>query len=202
MLPEEDPEETEKGLTPELIPDPDPIPEALIAEQDEADDEGPGIGRLLGLIGGILAIVIVAIAFFMRGTIMEEFPGTASMYEMVGLGQAVGEGFELPPSLVQSSRSMEGNVDIVTVEGIIRNISQEKRPVPHVRVLLLNNNGEEVMGVVTAANATEIEPDGRARFRAQLRNPPPTARSVAVIFTKEIAEQESPPPSPPPALQN
>lgn len=184
LLPD-DPDDDEPGLDPETLPDPDPIPEALIAEDEynDADDDGPGIGRLIGLVGGVLVAACLGVAVFLQDMIVEMSPGLASVYQMVGLGEPLGAGFEIRQ--VRSSRTVENDIDTLTVDGVIANVTTKIRSVPNVRVALYDAANVEVMFYVAAAEKSELSGDDRTRFKAQLRNPPPTARRLEVTFTKD-----------------
>jgi hypothetical protein len=193
-LKEEEPEDD--GIAdPERLPDPDVVPASLLKPEDEEDEEEDddedrgGIGRLLGLVAVVLLVAFLGVFVAMKDTIIEMFPETEGIYEMVGLAEPVGAGLEFLQ--IQMSRSLEGDVDTIKVEGQIRNPIREKKLVPNVRVALTNLEREEVMRVVTTAQATEIDFEGRTRFVALLKNPPPTARNIDVSFTKDEAQMSS-----------
>lgn len=193
-LKEEEPED-DGIVDPERLPDPDVVPDSLLKPEDEEDDiddddeNSGGIGRLLGLVAVVLLVAFVGALIAMKDMIIEMFPDAAGVYEMVGLSEQVGAGLDILQ--VQSSRNLEGETDVIRVEGQIRNPLREHKLVPNVRVALTNQQREEVMHVVTSPQASELDFEGRTRFVALLKNPPPTARNVEVAFTKEDAEMAS-----------
>jgi hypothetical protein len=193
VLKEEEPE-NDDTVDPERLPDPDVVPDSLLKPEDDEeevddDEEGGGIGRLLALVAAVLLIAFIGVFVAMKDIIIEMIPESEGLYEMVGLAEPVGYGLEFLQ--IQMSRSLEGEVDIIKVEGQIRNPIREKKLVPNVRVALTNLEREEVMRVITSPQASELDFEGRTRFVALLKNPPPTARNVDVSFSKDEAQMSS-----------
>lgn len=191
------PEDSEENRPTEVedfedIPKPDPIPESLTADTGSGGDEAerPAKRRGMGLVvAGASAlsvvIVLVAAAFFARGSIISMLPAAAVWYAMVGLGESLGAGLKLEFSdVVPEVHSTAGGVDVLIVHGIIKNISDVPRDVPLIRVKLLDPNGEEVMGRVIAPSKSALPPSENVRFSARIEDPPGTTMRVEVIFTE------------------
>ncbi len=177
------------------LPEPEPLPDALISPEDEIDDyeeeeeeeeeSGGGIVRmlimafvLLGIIGGFGAGL-----YFGRGMIVKYLPGAAAVYGMVGLGVApLGEGLEIKN--VKSTRNSENNVSLLVVRGTVVNISDKPRKIPLILVTLFDTNGDEVQNVVVTPRTKEIAPAKIMGFKATLKDPSPLARRIEVTFTR------------------
>ncbi len=183
--PADDADDTD-AFDPENLPDPEPLPSSLIPEYEEDGNNrgsGGGLGRLIAMIVGLLVIASLAGFIFLRGMIVEIVPSLAGVYDMVGLGPALGDGLDIRQ--VKSSRSVNNGVDILDVSGLIANVATEAKTVPSIKVSLFDASNAEVLSVVTSPANSTVKGSDRTRFRALLKNPPPTARRLEVTFTTD-----------------
>lgn len=76
----------------EDIPEPEPIPRSLTADSDDDEAERPAKRRgnpfiIAGASALSVVIVLVATAYFARGTIVSTWPSAGAWYAMIGLGE-------------------------------------------------------------------------------------------------------------------
>ena len=171
------------------IPDPEPIPGSLLSsddyEDEDEDDEDEGgsmrliivIVVLLGLFGGLFGGL-----FFARDTVMEMLPASKGVYKMIGLAAPLGDGLDIRG--VRSARGLEGDVDVLNINGVIANISEEPRAVPMIRVSLFNSEDEEVQFQMVNPEKQELPPGDTLRFKASIMDPAATARRLEVTFNE------------------
>ncbi len=169
------------------IPDPEPIPQVLSAEDDDTADDGmegkSSKGKIIGIAAAVVVIALAAGAFFGRGFIVEMWPGAAGIFEMAGIGgEELGAGLEIKN--VESSREVEGGVDVLVVRGAIANISEEDRMVPMIRVALYDVDGVEVQKVIAPPLKNRLEPGTEIGFSAKVPEPSALARRLEVTFTE------------------
>ena len=197
---ETDDDEPSEIIDPDEIPD-DPIPEVFTATNPDSEEEtGMGRGIIVSIAAAVLLVGTVAGAYFARHAVTELWPGAKSLYDMVDFSsEALGKGLEIRK--VKSERQSENGVEILVVRGVIQNISEEKRPVPLIRVALYDSDGQEVQGVSAPPRKNELPPKGNLRFTVRLKNSPATARRLEVTFAEPPAMEEgtSPEKKSPPA---
>ncbi len=166
----------------ESIPDPEPIPGALTADEGSGGGSRRGWG---GVIAAILAVVLLVGAgaglYFGRTVVMRMVPITKEVYSLLGLGgESLGAGLDIRS--VASERVNEGGTEVLAVRGVIANISSIERPVPHLRVALFDANNRVVQSSDAAPTKTRLAPGGEIGFRVPLRDPSPLARRLEVTF--------------------
>ena len=174
----------------EDIPEPEPIPRSLTADTDDDETERPPKRRgnpfiIAGASALSVVIVLVATAYFARGTIISTWPSAGAWYAMIGLGESLGAGLLIAED--GADRLTEGGVDVLVVRGTINNVSDRVRDIPLIRLALLDSVEEEVMAMVIPPPRTEIRPGGIVRFSARIEDPPGTARRVLINFTEAEA---------------
>jgi len=173
---------------PDTIPEPEPIPQVLSAEDDgsidDLDEKKGGKGKIIGIAAAVLIIALGAGVFFGKSFIVGLWPGAVDIYAMVGLGgDELGAGLDIRN--VKSSREVDGGVDVLVVRGVVANISEEDRQVPMIRVSLFDGGGEEIQHVVAAPVKSRLPGGATVGFRAQLAEPSPLARRLEVTFSAD-----------------
>jgi predicted Zn finger-like uncharacterized protein len=144
--------------------------------------------RVLSIFVLLLAVCSAAgAAVFMKNEIMIWLPATERLYAMVGMGPAVlGRGLQIVEP--QPKKEVDGNDEILIVEGEIRNITEKPVEVPLMRGALLDAQGKELHIWTFTAAKSRIAPGELARYRTEFRNPPPEAQSLDITFTRGTAE--------------
>jgi predicted Zn finger-like uncharacterized protein len=143
--------------------------------------------RVLSIFVLLLAVCGAAgTAVFMKNEIMIWLPATERLYAMVGIvPEVLGRGLQIAEPTPK--KEIDGNDEILIVEGEIRNITEKPVEVPLMRGALLDAQGKELkIWTFTAAKA-RIAPGELARYRTEFRNPPADAESLDITFTRGTA---------------
>ena len=109
-------------------------------------------------------------------------PATAGLYRGVGLlGDAFGAGLEIRD--VRSARRRDGADEILTIEGIVANVTDEPLDLPVIRVSLSDADAEELQSVTAEPETDNLPPGETVAFEARIVNPSALVRRVKVKFT-------------------
>lgn len=146
----------------------------------DADERGRGSASLIGWLAGVLVILVVASAVIGRNEIVAAFPASASVYQKFGLPIAMELGLQFDK--VVSRRIDEGGVAVLVVEGEIINVTGQERPVPPIRVTLLDGGGRRLQQELFAAQDARLDGGGKTNFSGRMVNPAEQARNFSVTF--------------------
>lgn len=140
--------------------------------------------KVVSLFALVLLISGVAsVAVFMKQKVMIWFPATQRLYAMMGMEPAVlGRGLQIVEP--KPTKVVDGNDQILVVEGEIRNISDAAIDIPLMRGALLDKQGKELQIWTFTAAKSRIKPGEMAQYRTEFRNPPSAAESLDITFTK------------------
>jgi len=186
--PDDTPEEpADADRKPSTDAEPEPIPAALRegkspAERGRQDQKKKPSVALLAGIGALVALfVILVVLVLARGPIVSAIPGTAALYRGVGLlGDEVGVGLEIRD--VRSARQRDGADEVLTIEGIVANVTDEPLELPEIRVSLSDADGEELQFVTVPPDMPTLPPGETVSFEARISNPSAIVRRVKVKF--------------------
>ena len=172
---------------------PEDFPQSVALQPDEAEPSlstarfpppalppspRSGIFTPLRLLTGLVVVGIIAVVVA-RGSVVAQWPATAKVYSMVGL--AVG-----PPALgvelrkTSPRRDVENGVPVLIVEGEVANISNEAVDVPRLKVILTDQNGNEVQSWTFSVTEPKLMPGTSEAFRTSILRPSTSAANVAV----------------------
>ncbi len=145
-------------------------------------DKVPGAGSasLVGWLVGVLVVLIVASAVIGRNEIVAGFPASAPIYQKLGLPLTERLGLQFEG--VTSKRIEEGGVAVLVVEGDIINVSEHDRPVPPIRVTLLDGGGRRLQQELFKAKEIRLGAGAKTSFSGRLVNPAEQARNFSVTF--------------------
>jgi predicted Zn finger-like uncharacterized protein len=145
----------------------------------------PGFGMrvvtaMIVTMASVILAGMIAGSLFAREAMVRRFPDLASVYALAGAPVNLrGLDFEA----VTTYREVDGATPVLVVEGIVRNVTTEARPVPRLRFGLLSNTGREVYAWSMDASEKRLESGATVRFKSRLPAPPDAAVDVAVRFT-------------------
>jgi predicted Zn finger-like uncharacterized protein len=180
-----------------LRPSP-PTPRPPAAQADEAEITPPPDGppptraeiqppRHRGAIVGwvLFALVLIALggAVWKREQVMAAFPQTREIFRLVGfniLGPA--DGLDLVSPQVTWSRIPPDSQPLLIVQGAVKNVSSGPREIPPLRAILRNGT-VEVQSWTFRASAERVEAGGEVPYRFEIRAPPPSGTTIAVVFS-------------------
>jgi predicted Zn finger-like uncharacterized protein len=152
-----------------------------VAPPDKA--RAGGSASLVGWLVGVLIVLIVASAVIGRNEIVAGFPASATIYQKLGLPIDLQLGLQFEG--VTSKRLEEGGVAVLVVEGAIVNVTDQSRPVPPIRVTLLDSGGRRLQQELFKARDTKLEAGAKTSFTGRLVNPAEQARNFSVTFEVE-----------------
>ena len=189
-----DVEDDEDGnaIDPDDLPDPEPIPDALIGPVVEDGAEPKPRNRMASILTYVAVVVVIfgglgAGLYFARGTIVSFLPAAAGVYDMIGLsGEELGEGLAIRG--VKSAHEKDQGAEVLVIRGFIVNGTEEPKSVPMVRVSLYDVEDNEIQHIVVPPSQKDVDPGKRSSFEARLKQPSALARRVEVTFTKNMGE--------------
>lgn len=204
-----EPDETEPSAAPD-VPAGLEAALGLAAGSDADEDEEPApsrkrrrtsppstskprrnMAKILSLFVLLLLVTgIAGAAFFLDQKIMTWMPATQRLYAMVGLHPNVlGQGLQIVEP--KPKKEVDGNDEILIVEGEIRNTTEAPMDIPLMRAALLDNQGKELHLWTFTAAKSKIAPGENAQYRTEFRNPPVAAESLDITFTRANAVMEA-----------
>ena len=142
--------------------------------------------RSTGLIGWLTAgfvVLLLASVVIGRNEIVSRFPAAASIYQGLGLPAAMELGLQFED--IKSSRLQEGGISVLVVEGAIVNVTDTERPIPPIRITLLDKSGRELQEELVEAKEQRLEPGTKTSFSGRVVNPADQARNFSITFDVE-----------------
>jgi predicted Zn finger-like uncharacterized protein len=135
---------------------------------------------LLGVPALVVALLAINLALIgWRADVVRWLPQTASLYAAVGLPVNL-RGLSF--SDIDTRRETKDGVQVLVVEGFIRNETRRTAQVPRLRLSVRNGRGQEIYSW-TALPARNAIPAGAVLpFRSRLASPPPETHQVLVRF--------------------
>lgn len=143
-----------------------------------------------------VALGMLGAAWLFRAEVVDVLPRTASAYAAVGVDvNPVGLDFE-----ALNARAAPDDPSIVIVSGAVRNVRDDERVVPTIRVALLDKDGHEVAHDFVRLDAPPVLPGKVQGFAARLPDPGGRAQEVATDFAPDArpVPKATQPPTPAP----
>jgi hypothetical protein len=94
-----------------------------------------------------------------------------------------GAGFEIK-RLGEIERGVHDNVEVVIIRGIIINVSNRTRPVPPMKLVLLDKAGHPLQEKIDKPPVASLDPAATSSFKIQLDHPDAEARSIVLEFVE------------------
>lgn len=136
-----------------------------------------------------VAFGMLGAAWLFRADVVDVLPRTASAYAAVGVDvNPVGLDFE-----ALTARAAPDDPGMVIVSGAVRNVREDERVVPVIRVALLDEGGHEVAHHFVRLDAAPVLPGKVQGFAARMADPGGRAHEVGAAFAPDA------PPAPRPA---
>lgn len=144
-----------------------------------------------------VAFGLLGAAWLFRAEVVDVLPRTASAYAAVGVDvNAVGLDFE-----ALNARAAPDDPSVVIVSGAVRNVRDDERVVPVIRVALLDAEGHEVAHDYVRLDAAPVLPGKVQGFAARLPDPGGRAQEVGAVFAPGAPAPKAPAPSHAPAAR-
>ena len=135
---------------------------------------------LIGWLSAALVALLLASAVMGRNEIVAGFPASAPIYQALGLPVTVELGLQFED--IKSTRLEEGGISVLVVEGAIVNTTSSDRPVPPIRITLLDKGGRQLQEELFQAKEQHLEPGSKTSFSGRVVNPADQARNFNVTF--------------------
>ena len=151
----------------------------------KAEARSGGSARLLGWIL-FLAVVggLGAGLYFGRAQVVALVPAAANLYQMAGLGPPP-TGITLELRDVRTVRRVVDGAQVVVVEGLVANLTDEPQPVPLLRASLTDAKGTEIETWTFPASSTTLPASGSTDFETIAKNPPSEGRILIDFVATE-----------------
>ena len=169
--------------TPQIVEFSTPAPVTVPRMRPVAATEPIENRRSISLVGLLVAALVVLIAASIvigRNEIVAGFPASASIYQKLGLPVTVELGLQFEK--ITSSRLQEGGIAVLVVEGAIVNMTPHDRPVPPIRITLLDSGGRQLQEELFRAKEQRLEPGAKTSFSGRVVNPADQARNFSITF--------------------
>ncbi|HEV2081229.1 MAG TPA: MJ0042-type zinc finger domain-containing protein [Brevundimonas sp.] len=128
-----------------------------------------------------VALGMLGAAWLFRADVVDVLPRTASAYAAVGVDvNPVGLDFE-----ALNARAAPDDPTVVIVSGAVRNVRDDERVVPTIRVALLDREGLEVAHDFVRLDAPPVLPGKVQGFAVRLSDPGGRAQEVATDFAPD-----------------
>jgi predicted Zn finger-like uncharacterized protein len=179
-----------------LDDEPQPIPDVF------ATSEGKG-KKGTGLLWLLLVLLILGglggAGYYFQDMVVDLVPEAGEVLAQAGLRhEKPGAGLELRKAGTPE-RFVHNDTDMLVVRGIIANVTDRVRPVPTMKLVLLDKNKQPVQEKLSQAPASALDPQGTVSFKILLERPDPNAVEVLVVFVEGPEAAKAAPPPPPAA---
>jgi hypothetical protein len=162
--------------------DPPPLPAAPVAApaaELRTTRDRAGKGWLA------LSIALVPLAFMLlgRNEVVAWFPAAGPAYQRLGLAVEMPLGIEF--RRLSSQQRQAGDRSMLVIASEIANVAGQARPVPPIRIGLLDADGREIDFALFDAPQAALDPGVAVPFEVELAAPPPQARDFSVSFAAD-----------------
>ncbi|MEL7040155.1 MAG: MJ0042-type zinc finger domain-containing protein [Pseudomonadota bacterium] len=114
-------------------------------------------------------IVVLAGLLVFRSEVVKRWPQSASTYAAIGMPV---NRFGLEFLDTEAERFFDGTTPILEVRGAVQNVTGRTKDAPLVRVILLDDEGQQVAQAFAQITPSSIPADATAVFAARVENPP------------------------------
>jgi predicted Zn finger-like uncharacterized protein len=166
-------------------PEPHYAPEENQYEQPATETPARPWPRRIALVAGWIGLAAVVLTIGIVGSVyrqqvVEMWPKTASLYSSLGV-KVNGTGLNIG-DLKQLETPQDGQ-RVLTVTGVLTNVTNRELPVPQIRVGLVDDK-REIYHWTFAPDVMTLRPGQTTRFVTRLSSPPEGARRLDVRFAK------------------
>lgn len=130
-----------------------------------------------------VTLLPLAVLLLGRNEVVARFPAAGPAYQRLGLPVELPLGIEF--RRLSSVQRQAGEVGVLMVAGEIANVAAGTRPVPPIRIGLLDAEGREIDFALFDPPREALEPGAIAPFEVELAAPPAEARDFSVSFATD-----------------
>ncbi|MDA8232025.1 MAG: zinc-ribbon domain-containing protein [Magnetospirillum sp.] len=158
----------------------EPIPD-VFRQTGEPRKKGGTAGLWLLLIL-LLLCGLAGAAYYFQEKIVDLWPPADRIMTDLGVRrEKPGSGLELR-NAGTPERTVLNGVDVLTVRGIIANVSDRVRKIPPMKLTLLDKDKNVVQETIDQPPVAALDAGGTASFSIQVQRPDPNAVEVNVVF--------------------
>ena len=175
------PERNDDDLSSQTLLDdaPQPIPDVF---STAPSDGRKGTGFLWVLLVLLVLGALGGAGYYFQDMLVDMVPEAGDLLTQVGLRhEKPGAGLELRKAGTPE-RFVHNDTDVLVVRGIIANITDRVRPVPTMKLVLMDKNKQPVQEKLSQPPVSALDPQGTASFKIMLERPDPNAVEVVVVF--------------------
>ena len=134
-----------------------------------------------------IAVLIPVILLAAKGTLVHAWPASALLYDKLGMGVPVpGEGLVLQNVYVQ--RRMEGQLEVLLLEGEVRNPNETQMSIPAIKATLMDADGQPLEHWLVQPDVYVLTPGETVTFASKYATDYQEASQANVTFTNERPE--------------
>lgn len=174
---------------------PQPVPDLFSTAPSEGKK---GTGVLWVLLVLLILGGLGGAGYYFQDQLVEAVPEAGELLGQAGLRrEKPGAGLELRKAGTPE-RFVHNDTDVLVVRGIIANVTDRARPVPTMKLVLMDRNKQAVQEKLSQPPVNELASQGTVSFKIMLERPDPNAVEVVVVFV-DAAEGKPAAMAPPPA---
>ncbi|MGF1463625.1 MAG: zinc-ribbon domain-containing protein [Maricaulaceae bacterium] len=161
-------------------------PHTQIRKKAEAKRRRKAMAIAAAAWAGVLLVFGVGygVAYALRYDIAAAWPQTASAFALVGVSA---DPYGLAIEDFDVARGFDGDMPIIEVAGVVRNVTNRTRPLPALRLDLRDPEGVTAFTWTTDVREAPLAPGEAAPFRSRVGHPPPEGVDVVASFAKPKA---------------
>ena len=178
LMPESDPRVAAMAADSDITADTPPLRRRRTAPAPKKSSSSLAVGWLL-----LLLFVVGAVAGdrLERERIVARFPQLADVYALVGAPVSA-RGPMLQLSEVTTASADVGGETVITVRGVVANISDLKQTLPSLHAQITDASGAVLVEWTFDPPHRELDAGGSTTFETETRNPPAGAQNVSITF--------------------
>ncbi|WP_119418469.1 DUF3426 domain-containing protein [Desertibaculum subflavum] len=131
-------------------------------------------------------MIVIAAAYLGRDRVVSLLPAAQPYYAKLGIPVSLPE--RLMVRDVTTKQIREGGDAVLEVTGLIANESRHARPMPRLRIALLNEKREQIFEYTFAPEGVEVPGRGEIAFATKLAKPPAEAKHLDVTLIPQGSE--------------
>ncbi|MCB2054710.1 MAG: zinc-ribbon domain-containing protein [Geminicoccaceae bacterium] len=159
-----------------------PVPAGIDTQDEETrPDRRSSVLAITGWLLVAVAVLALAGLVVARNAVVEAFPQTLPTYRALGLPIALDVGLKIGV-IEEPEAVVEEGTPVMIVRGVIDNVSGRERPVPDIRIGLLDDRGVEIDHDYAAPAAATLAAGATTRFELRYPRPPANLREMTVEF--------------------
>ena len=183
QMPEKDPRAAMVAAAAAVTADVPPLPGRRRGVPPQKKRGGLAAGWILLL---LFVAGVAAGGWFERERIVTRFPQLADVYALIGVPVAA-QGQTLELNDVNTERAELDGDTVITVRGVVSNLSDRKQTLPPLRVQLTDSSGAVLAEWTFDPPRGELDAGDSVTFESQTRNPPEGAQNLNITFAQAKA---------------